>query len=492
MCRAPSLLKTRAWRWGLRLLLSVVFLAGVLAAPARADIIVLKNGRRITATTVTEENGRVSYETRAGRLTLPGSIVERIERGGPTFIDSAADQAAQLPLTLPPAEALVGYDEVARAAVHDASIDRNYIAKLEENARGGAAAAVTRVAAAHQAAAQFELGRGDTDHALAHYRRALTFSPQQPILLLNTAYLHLRRSEYSASLDYLERARRVAPESADVAKLAGWAYYGLNKLDQAVEEWKRAQRLRPDPDVARALEKAKRDQQAESSFREGESSHFVLRYNGSAAPGLARDVLRTLEDHFRAIESELNFTPAEPIGVILYTEQVFADITRAPAWVGALNDGRIRVPVQGLTAVPPELSRVLKHELTHSFIQQKTRGRCPVWLQEGVAQWMEGQRSSETADLLVSAYERKAAMPLAAMEHSWMRMPGEVALYAYAWSLGVVEYLVATYGMRDLERLLDRVAIEPSTEAATRSGLRMDYTELEQQTAKYLRRTYLR
>src|SRR2546428_7010813 len=158
MCRAPSLLKTRAWRWGLRLLLQVVFLASVLAAPARADIIVLKNGRRITATTVTEENGRVSYETRAGRLTLPGSIVERIERGGPTFIDSAADQAAQLPLTLPPAEALVGYDEVARAAVHDASIDRNYIAKLEENPRGVAPPPVTRVAVTNPAPRRIQLG----------------------------------------------------------------------------------------------------------------------------------------------------------------------------------------------------------------------------------------------------------------------------------------------------------------------------------------------
>src|SRR2546427_5050961 len=117
MCRAPSLLKTRAWRWGLRLLLQVVFLAGVLAAPARADIIVLKNGRRITATTVTEENGRVSYETRAGRLTLPGSIVERIERGGPTFIGTAAAQAAQLPRTPPPGEGLGGLAEGARAAV---------------------------------------------------------------------------------------------------------------------------------------------------------------------------------------------------------------------------------------------------------------------------------------------------------------------------------------------------------------------------------------
>jgi len=58
--------------------------------------------------------------------------------------------------------------------------------------------------------------------------------------------LHLRRSEYKQSLDYLERARRVAPENADIAKLAGWAYYGMNKMDQAVAEWKRALALKPD------------------------------------------------------------------------------------------------------------------------------------------------------------------------------------------------------------------------------------------------------
>ena len=40
-----------------------------------------------------------------------------------------------------------------------------------------------------------------------------------------------------------------------------------------------------------------------------------------------------------------------------------------------------------------ELARVLKHELTHSFVGQKTDGRCPVWLQEGIAQYMEGKRS---------------------------------------------------------------------------------------------------
>jgi len=468
----------------------------LVALDALADTIVLKNGRRIVAPNVVEENGRVSYETPAGRLSLPRSIVERIERGGTFTSDGGASSAAQLPIGPPEVEPGEGYDEVARAAVHDGSIDQAYLARLEGAARDGAGATAARAAVAHAAAAQFELRRGDIEQAIRHYRRALTFAPPQPNLFLgislNIAYLHLRQSEYSAALGYLDRARRVVPDSPDVAKLSGWAYYGLNRLDQAVDEWKRALRLRADAEVQRALEKAERDQQAESSYREGETRHFTLRYYGGAAPQLARDILRTLEEHFRAIESELNFTPPEPVGVILYTEQAFADITRAPGWVGALNDGRIRVPVQGLTSVPDELSRVLKHELTHSFIQQKTRGRCPVWLQEGIAQWMEGLRSGENAGPLVNAYERKATLRLGAMEGSWMGLPARVASYAYAWSLAVVEYIVESYGMRDIERLLDHVATNASTEAAARSTVRMDYAELEQETAKYLRHAYLR
>lgn len=448
----------------------------------------LRNGRRITAANVVEEKDRVSYETPAGRLSLPRSIVDRILRDSAP----AGGPAAQPPLTAPPAETTEIYDEVVRAAVHNDSIDRTYIARLEDAARSGGAEAAARAAAAHRAAAVFELRRGDPEHAIGHYRRALTFTPEQLSLLLNIAYLHLRRSEYTAALDYLDRARRVAPGSADVAKLAGWAYYGLNRVEQAAEEWKRAERIRPDAEVERALEKAERDAETESGYREGETRHFVLRYHGGAAPQLAREVLRTLEEHFRTISSELNFTPAESIGVILYTEEAFADITRAPGWVGALNDGRIRMPVQGLTSVPGEVSRVLKHELTHSFIQQKTRGRCPVWLQEGIAQWMEGQRSGESAGALVAAYERRAGLPLAVLEGTWMNLPDQAVSYAYAWSLAVVEYIVATYGTGDIVRLLDHVSAEPSTEAAAVSVLRMDYAELERETTRYLRRAYLR
>ncbi len=484
-------------RLGTRLPFFLIAMMLPFGEAASADTIVLKNGRRIFASRVVEEDGKVSYETTAGRFSLPKSIVDHVDRGTLGPLDDAGQAASSLAITPPPVDAVsagnaASAEAILRSAVHGGSIDREYIAKLESQARGRGREAGERAAIAHHAAAQFDLGRGDLDGALTEERSALTFAPEQPGLLLNVAYLHLRRSEFKIALDYLERAHRVTPNSAEVAKLSGWAYYGMNKLKEAVSEWKRALILRADAEVEAALAKALRDQREEENYRENESSHFALRYSGAAEPALARDVLRTLESHFSSIESALDFTPREPIGVVLYTQEAFADITRAPGWVGALNDGRIRVPVQGLTSVSPELARVLKHELTHSFLAQKTHGHCPVWLSEGLAQWMEGQSSREAADALVLIYKEKQFVPLGMLEGSWMHLQGDAAGYAYAWALANVEYIVQSSGMGDVTRILDRVASGAPTEDALREVLHSGYGEVMQGTAEYLRKKYVR
>jgi len=458
-----------------------------------ADTIVLKNGRRIAALSVTELADKIEYETASGTLTLPKSIVDHIERGGSP--GSYAQAAANLAIT-PPALDSMGIASaggvIEQGAVHDGMIDRDFIAKTESEARSGGRAERESAALAHHVAAQFEITHGDMDHALADERTALNFAPDHASLLLNVAYLHLRRSEFKQSLDYLDRARRIAPTNADVAKLAGWAYYGLNKLDQAVAEWKRALALRSDPEVQAALEKAQKDRAEEESYKENESPHFTLRYNGSAEPELAREVLRTLESQYNEIESELRFSTPDSVGVILYTKQAFADITNAPDWVGALNDGRIRVPVQGLTGMTPDLARVLKHELTHSFVQQKTHGRAPTWLQEGIAQWMEGKRSNMSAAALVQIYDAKQALSLSELEGSWLHFQSNKGSYAYAWALANVEAIIQTTGMGDVESVLDRIAAGESAESALRNVIHNDYNDLMQSTAEYLRKAYVR
>ncbi len=382
-------------------------------------------------------------------------------------------------------------DPAANAAVRDGAINGDLLSKLESEATANPTpTAVARVVAAESAAARFEISVGDFERAVAHYNVGLQFDPDNLSLLLETAYMHLKRSEYTAASDLLDRARRVDPDSADAAKLSGWAYYGLNRAADAVSQWQRAMQLKPDEDTQRALEKAQRDAQEEAEYHEGETIHFRLKYNGAAAPELARDVLKTLESQFDEISAALNYTPPEPIGVILYTNQTFMDITRAPSWSGALNDGRIRVPVSGLSTMTDELARVLKHELTHSFVGQKTGNRCPVWLQEGIAQYMEGKRSRVNAPGLSAAFEHHMEFSLLSYESSWLNLPRDAASNAYAWSLAVVESIMTQNGIDDLERILDRIAAGSSTEDAIRAVLHEDYSELMLSTAQYLHQAY--
>jgi tetratricopeptide (TPR) repeat protein len=467
--------------------------AALPAAIAQANTIVLKNGRKITALSVSQDGDKVRYETAAGTLTLPRAIVDHVESGGLSMV--GAGDNGTLSLKLPEATAsdpalAASKGEIAGRILRDGEVDRNYVAALENEARSGQPMAVWNAALAHHIASQFESSHGEMDLALADERQALRYVPQQQVFLMNAAYLHLKRSEYTQSLEYLDRARRVAPEDPDVAKLTGWAYFGLNKMDQAVAEWQQALALRPDAEVEAALKKALRDKEEEAQYKENESRHFTLRYSGASEPALARDVLRTLEHHFDAGERELSYAPPDSIGVILYTQQAFADITQAPAWVGALNDGRIRVPVQGLSTVTPELSRVLKHELTHSFIQQKTRGRAPTWIQEGLAQWMEGKRSDANAAALIrmasSAPERAAAH----FEGDWMKMSSDEVGLAYAWALANVECILHSGGMTDLDRILQRIAAGEAAEASTKEITRSDYAGLTSDTVDYLRKAY--
>ena len=116
-------------RAGCALFVAVAFFWG----PVQADTIVLKNGRRIVAFNVREEGEKVKYETSAGELSLPKSIVDHIEKNGtgPPG-NSPAEAAANLAITPPAMEATSGGTEIESGAVHDGAVDKEYIAKLEE------------------------------------------------------------------------------------------------------------------------------------------------------------------------------------------------------------------------------------------------------------------------------------------------------------------------------------------------------------------------
>jgi tetratricopeptide (TPR) repeat protein len=429
------------------------------------------------------------------RSESPAST-ESVGEAGMGVVNAAPSQPAiHLSLSSPSTSYVAAYDRIKALVIHEDEIDTLKMDQLDEEAKNGSADAMDQAALAHLAAGSFDFSESDTRRAIDQFDSAVQWASRNSdilyVSLVDLSYAQLVRSEYATASKNLARAQKLKPQSAVVAQLLGWADYGLDRLKDAVTELQLAQRIRPNPEVAALLDKVRRDRQTESDFYQLKTGHFILRYEGGATPVLAEDILNALETDYETLQSALQFTPAQPIPVVLYTGETFRDVTRAPAWSGAINDGRIRIPVEGLTSVTPELGRELRHELTHSFVWQMTDGRCPTWLNEGLAQWFEGRRSSQDARVLVSMYQQKKYIPLRDLEGSWMRFPTPLAAYAYAWSLAAVESIIANSGMYGIEALFTRLKEEDTGQMALERALQLSYSDLELQTVQYLKHTYL-
>ena len=273
--------------------------------------------------------------------------------------------------------------------------------------------------------------------------------------------------------------------------MLGYAQFASDHTKEAIVSWKRSLELRPDSKVQQFLSKAQREQNAESEFSQGESVHFTLHYEGhQTSETLRAQILQVLEADYDDLVRDLGNPPRDNILVTLYTEQAFFDVTHAPTWSGAMNDGKLRIPISGLSSVTPELAHVLKHELAHSFITQLSGGRCPPWLHEGIAQLLEPRSLGGAGRQLAQLFKAQHNIPLNVLEGSFLQFSGAQASVAYAESLAAVSYINDSYGMSDVQRILQRISQGSSTEASLRATIHSDYGQLESDLTRYLTDKY--
>ena len=71
-----------------------------------------------------------------------------------------------------------------------------------------------------------------------------------------------------------------------------------------------------------------------------------------------------------------------------------------------------------------------------------------------------------------------------------MRFSNVEASVAYLESLAAVEYISDTYGMSDVQRILQRIGEGSSAEAALRATVHTDYGQLESEVGRYLASKY--
>ena len=461
-------------------------LSGAICAPG--EVIHLKNGRTIWADHIQENGSRIEYDLGDDSYAIPKASVDHIEAGGirPQFASTKTDTkaAADVPAFSPAVDLSVGA-ELEDRIIKDGRVDTDSLSAVEQQGNSSLSAA------AYFTAGKFEFGHGNFAKSKSYFETALRIDPANPSLLNYYASLLVRTGNAKEAIAYAERSVRIAPESPDSLAVLGYAQFGADRTRDAVRTWKRSLAIRPDAALQQYLEKAEREASAEADFSQRESSHFTLRYEGAqTTESLRRDLLTTLEGSYDDLVRELGVAPRNSISVVLYTGQAFFDVTQAPAWSGAVNDGKLRIPIEGLNSVTPELARVLKHELAHSFINYVSGGRCPQWLHEGIAQALEPKSISSNGRRFALLFTAQKEIPFNALEGSFMRFSGIEATLAYDESLAAVQYINDTYGMSDLRRVLERLGQGSSTEAALRATIHTDYGQLETEVGRYLTSRY--
>ncbi len=341
------------------------------------------------------------------------------------------------------------------------------------------------------AAAEFVAGRYEHEHnrdeqALRHMLRALEAAPTNAGLHTWCATLMLNSGQTASALSEAERAAELEPESADVQHILGQVYYEAGRLPEAIAAWEHSLRLAPNPELNEHMEKARREASVEQHFTEIARGHFLLRYEGGQpSAALSDELWPALERAYDELSAELGFAPKTTITVVLYSTQQFSDVTKAPAWAGAINDGKLRIPTGDLRSVTPQLEAVLRHELTHSFVHS-TAPNCPAWFNEGLAQLDEPRRVASLPAELRREVRSVNFVPLARLEGSFQKMSPEEARRAYVESLAAVEYLHSAKGMDGVRWMLRKLSEGDQAEVALQSVLFGGYEELDRETEAYL------
>jgi tetratricopeptide (TPR) repeat protein len=317
------------------------------------------------------------------------------------------------------------------------------------------------------------LAEGEAQEALRHARLALFRQPRSVAALQALAAAQIALGDSTRARETVEEALALEPGSPLSLELRGDALLEAGDFAGAREQYQLAAEAAPQPRVNKKLEAL--DPFAASAS----SARFRIRFDGASDEPLGLAVLNVLDQAWEDHERRLGFAPEIPVTVVLQTARAFQDTTRAPGWAAAWNDGTIRVPVMGLDRPTATLVRVLRHEVGHSFVASRTRANCPTWLQEGLAQWLEGGDPGRE-DATLASLARASPLPrLDSLEQAFVGLTEAQAQVAYAESLSAVAYILKHHGEDGLRRLIAALATGLKAAEALPAAIGLTYADLQ-------------
>jgi tetratricopeptide (TPR) repeat protein len=331
-----------------------------------------------------------------------------------------------------------------------------------------------------------DLAADRLEDAVLHLEQAAELGERAEVLqTLGIALLRQNRQADAAAL--LERALDLDPEDHTTLLALADVYLGMDKRPEALDLLHRARETGfSSDDLERRLEQLEREVDVEWEFVEIRDPHFRVSFADDEDYDSVRLILAALDDAYYTVGAKFDHYPHSRTPVVLYTQQDFHAITQTPDWAGGAFDGRIKIPVRGLTHDDPNLARVVRHEYAHSLVAQLAGQRCPVWLNEGLAVWAEESRDGERIAWAQEGISGQHLFTFEQLRTSFANIPADRVQIAYGQSYLAVRALIERYGAHTIPSLLGALGRHGNIQQAFDEVYRDSYGHFQQQVLRQL------
>lgn len=199
----------------------------------------------------------------------------------------------------------------------------------------------------------------------------------------------------------------------------------------------------------------------QESFETLDTARFILYVQRDRSPlehtnlsteQLTTHVLEVLDDTYEELKQKFQTAPTRKVVLRFISPRDFRRSTGAPEWTSAMfYRGEITIPFSEKKMLNmEELTLSLRHEYVHAVIAELSGSRAPAWLDEGVAQIIEGPANPIFGSALRRHISRKDALPLRSLHQGFTKLEKELVPVAYAQSLFVAKYLEKRFGWEAL------------------------------------------
>jgi tetratricopeptide (TPR) repeat protein len=302
---------------------------------------------------------------------------------------------------------------------------------------------------------------------------ALELYPEDAGYALMRGICNYYLKKYDIARYELQRAKTLKENSVDTLYYLGLVEFDSDHQQEAIELWEQALKLSPGrAEIVALLAKSRKEHDVEAGMDRGHSSRFDLTFDPGVDASFAQEILDVLESAANLVGAELQLFPEARVPVGIYKRSDYKSVTDSPDWSGGFYDGKIRLPFGALKELTPGMRGILYHEYAHVVVYELTRGNCPLWLNEGIAEMFGRKQYDRQLPTIGKATRAAALFDMKQLETSFAGLSPAAAAQAYQQSYSLVNYMVSTYGWHRVRQILAGLGTGLSFDASATVALK--------------------